>query len=259
MIFPVMTSFIDTHCHLDKLALSLPDALTQAKAAQVNKLLTISVDSESIGFVSETATNHEEVYGALGIHPHDAGQFNDAISEQIRGLANQTKIVAVGETGLDYHYTYAEKEVQQAVFNAQLQLAEELQLPVVLHSREAEDDTMELLHKYPPSRGGVAHSFTSSANMAHQLVEMDWLLGVNGIVTFRNAQELRETLKQVPLSHLILETDSPFLSPIPYRGKPNDPSRIPIVASFLADWLEISVEQLAEQTNENAQRLFAFS
>ena len=118
---------------------------------------------------------------------------------------------------------------------------------------------MELLHKYPPSRGGVAHSFTSSAKMAHQLVGMGWLLGVNGIVTFRNAQELRDTLKQVPLSHLILETDSPFLSPIPHRGKPNDPSRIPVVASFLADWLEIPIEQLAEETNENAQRLFAFS
>jgi len=259
MIFPVMTSFIDTHCHLDKLALSLPEALTQAKAAQVNKLLTISVDSESISFVAETAANHEEVYGSLGIHPHDAGQYNDTIAEQIRGLANRTEIVAVGETGLDYHYMYAEKEVQQAAFTAQLQLAEELQLPIVLHSREAEDDTMELLHKYPPSRGGVAHSFTSSAKMAHQLVEMGWLLGVNGIVTFRNAQELRDTLKQVPLSHLILETDSPFLSPIPHRGKPNDPSRIPIVASFLAGWLEIPIEQLAEQTNENAQRLFAFS
>ena len=107
MIFPVMTSFIDTHCHLDKLALSLPEALTQAKAAQVNKLLTISVDSESISFVAETAANHEEVYGALGIHPHDAGQYNDTIAEQIRGLANQTEMVAVGETGLDYHYMYA--------------------------------------------------------------------------------------------------------------------------------------------------------
>ena len=115
-----MTSFIDTHCHLDKLALSLPDALTQAKAAQVNKLLTISVDSESINFVTETAANHEEVYGALGIHPHDAGQYNDTIAEQIRGLANRTEIVAVGETGLDYHYMYAEKEVQQAAFTAQL-------------------------------------------------------------------------------------------------------------------------------------------
>ena len=114
MIFPVMTSFIDTHCHLDKLALSLPEALTQAKAAQVNKLLTISVDSESISFVAKTAANHEEVYGALGIHPHDAGQYNDTIAEQIRGLANRTEIVAVGETGLDYHYMYAEKEVQQA-------------------------------------------------------------------------------------------------------------------------------------------------
>ena len=184
---------------------------------------------------------------------------NDTIAEQIRGLANRAEIVAVGETGLDYHYMYAEKEVQQTAFTAQLQLAEELQLPIVLHSREAEEDTIELLQKYPPSRGGVAHSFTSSAKMAHQLVEMGWLLGVNGIVTFRNAQELRDTLKQVPLSHLILETDSPFLSPIPHRGKPNDPSRIPVVASFLADWLEIPIEQLAEETNENAQRLFAFS
>ena len=129
-----MTSFIDTHCHLDKLALSLPDALTQAKAAQVNKLLTISVDSESINFVTETAANHEEIDGALGIHPHDAGQYNDTIAEQIRGLANRTEIVAVGETGLDYNYMYAEREVQQTAFTAQLQLAEELQLPIVLHS-----------------------------------------------------------------------------------------------------------------------------
>ncbi|MEC7217364.1 MAG: TatD family hydrolase, partial [SAR324 cluster bacterium] len=144
-----MTSFIDTHCHLDKLALSLPDALTQAKAAQVNKLLTISVDSESINFVTETAANHEEVYGALGIHPHDAGQYNDTIADQIRGLANRTEIVAVGETGLDYHYMYAEKEVQQAAFATQLRLAEELQLPIVLHIREAEEDTLELLQKYP--------------------------------------------------------------------------------------------------------------
>ena len=253
-----MTSFIDTHCHLDKLALSLPDALTQAKAAQVNKLLTISVDSESINFVTETAANHEEVYGALGIHPHDAGQYNDTIAEQIRGLANRTEIVAVGETGLDYHYMYAEKEVQQTALPPNCSLLKNCNFRLSFIAVK-QKRTPGASAKVPSSRGGVAHSFTSSAKMAHQLVEMGWLLGVNGIVTFRNAQELRDTLKQVPLSHLILETDSPFLSPIPYRGKPNDPSRIPVVASFLADWLEIPIEQLAEETNENAQRLFAFS
>lgn len=253
-----MTSFIDTHCHLDRLALSLPEALNAAKAAQVQTLLTISVDRESLPFVIETARDQPEVYGALGIHPHDAGQFDDSITQTIREQVSQAKIVAVGETGLDYHYMYAEREVQQTAFQAQLELANELDLPVVLHSREAEADTLALLRSHPPQRGGVAHSFTGSTEMALQLVEMGWMLGVNGIVTFKNAHELRETLRQIPLERLILETDSPFLSPIPYRGKPNDPSRIPVIARSLADWLEVPLEQLAEQTNENAQQLFRF-
>jgi TatD DNase family protein len=254
-----MTSFIETHCHLDKLTWTVPEALQRASDAGVQKLLTIAVDAESLDFVTQTAGEHERVYGALGIHPHDAAQYSAAVAQQIEEQATRERIVAVGETGLDYHYMYAEREVQQEAFCAQLQQAERLQLPVVLHTRDAEEDTLRILKDHSVSRRGVAHSFTGSCAMAQQMVEMGWLLGVNGIVTFKNAQDLRDTLKVVPLSSIILETDSPFLAPIPFRGKPNDPSRIPIIAEFLATWLEIPLEQLAEQTNENAQQLFQFA
>jgi len=254
-----MTSFIDTHCHLDKLESTPEEAVIEAKDAGVQRMLTISVDESSLDFVSNAVRQFTEVFGSVGFHPHDASALTEALEDRIRKLAQEEKkLVAIGETGLDYHYMYSPVEVQQQVFRKQLRLAEELNLPVVMHSREAETDTLKILKDIPVKSLGVAHSFTSSFEMARTLVEMGWYLGINGIVTFKNAEDLREVVRWLPLDKLLLETDSPFLAPIPFRGKPNKPAHIPAIATFIAELRDISLQELAEQTSENAQRLFNF-
>jgi TatD DNase family protein len=252
-----MTSFIDTHCHLDKLDSTPEEAVIEAKDAGVKRMLTISVDEPSLDFVSNAVQQFPEVYGSVGFHPHDASAMSDSLENKIRQLAqDEDKVIAIGEIGLDYHYLYCPVEVQQRVFRQQLMLAEELNLPVVMHSREAEADTLNILKEIPVKSLGVAHSFTSSFEMARTLVEMGWYLGINGIVTFKNTEDLREVVRWLPLEKMLLETDSPFLTPVPFRGKPNKPAHIPVIATFISELRDISLQELAEQTNENAQRLF---
>ena len=254
-----MTSFIDTHCHLDRLSLPPAEAVQQARDAGVNTLMTISVDSQTLEQVDLLVQEHPEVYGSLGIHPHDASCYETQVEEKIRkGCRENPKILAIGETGLDYHYLYSSKAQQQEAFRRQLELAIDLELPVVLHTREAEEDTLAILREIPVPQRGVAHSFTGSEAMARELVEMGWKIGINGIVTFKNAADLREVVQGLPEDSILLETDAPFLAPVPHRGKPNDPSKVPVIAKFLAPLLGMSLEQLAETTNHNAQSLFGF-
>ena len=253
-----MTSFIDTHCHLDKLDSTPEEAVKQAKQEGVEKMITISVNEESFDFVSNAIMQFKDVFGSLGLHPHDAAEFSPSLDESIRKLAQgHDKIIAVGETGLDYHYMNSSLEEQKNAFRKQLQIADELNLPVILHSRKAETDTISILKEIPVPALGVAHSFTSSLKMAKSLLNMGWYLGINGIVTFKNAQDLREIVSWIPLDRLLLETDSPFLAPVPFRGNPNKPSHIPVIASFIAKLRKIPIEHLAERTLENAQRLFS--
>ena len=255
-----MTSFIDTHCHLDKLDSTPEEAIIEAKQAGVQRMVTVSVDEPSLDFVSSMVQQFPEVYGSVGFHPHDAAELTEDLEQKIRKLAlEEKKLIAIGETGLDYHYMYSSAEVQQQVFSKQLQLAVELNLPVIMHSREAETDTLNILQEIPVPPLGVAHSFTSSFEMAKTLIEMGWYIGINGIVTFKNAEDLREVVSWLPLDRLLLETDSPFLAPTPFRGKPNKPAHIPVIATFIAELRGISLEQLSEQTSANAQRLFNFS
>ena len=255
-----MTSFIDTHCHLDKLDSTPEEAIIEAKQAGVQRMVTVSVDEPSLDFVSSMVQQFPEVYGSVGFHPHDAAELTEDLEQKIRKLAlEEKKLIAIGETGLDYHYMYSSAEVQQQVFSKQLQLAVELNLPVIMHSREAETDTLNILQEIPVPPLGVAHSFTSSFEMAKTLIEMGWYIGINGIVTFKNAEDLREVVSWLPLDSLLLETDSPFLAPTPFRGKPNKPAYIPAIATFIAELRGISLEQLSEQTSANAQRLFNFS
>ena len=254
-----MTSFIDTHCHLDILESTPEETIIEAKQAGVQRMVTIAVDEQSLDFVSSTVQEFPAVYGSVGFHPHDASKLTKSLLQKIRQLAEeQHKLIAIGETGLDYHYMNSPAEIQQQAFRKQLQLAVELNLPVILHSREAETDTLNILQEFPVPSLGVAHSFTSSIKMAKILVNMGWYLGINGIVTFKNAEDLREVVRWLPLEHLLLETDSPFLAPIPFRGKPNKPAHIPTIACFIAKLRKISLEQLSEQTTSNAQRLFKF-
>jgi TatD DNase family protein len=240
---------------LDKLDSTAEEAVNEAKDAGVKRMLTISVDEPSLDFVSKAVRQFPEVYGSVGFHPHDASALSESLLNKIRQLAQgDEKLIAIGEIGLDYHYLYSPVEVQQQVFRQQLMLAEELNLPVVMHSREAEADTLNILKEIPVKSVGVAHSFTSSFEMARKLVEMGWYLGINGIVTFKNAEDLREVVRWLPLEKMLLETDSPFLAPIPFRGKPNKPAHIPVIAAFIAELRDISLQELAEQTYENAQR-----
>ena len=252
-----MTSFIDTHCHLDKLESNPEETVEEAKQKGVKTMVTISVDEESFDFVSKAVKQFKNVYGTVGIHPHDASEFSPKLGQSIQKMAReQDKLIAIGETGLDYHYMNSSSEDQQFAFRKQLQIAVEVNLPVVLHTREAETDTINILKEIPVPALGVAHSFTSSLMMAKTLLDMGWYLGINGIVTFKNAEDLREIVRWIPLDRLLLETDSPFLAPIPFRGKPNKPAYIPIIASFVAELRNITIEHLAEKTSENAQRLF---
>jgi len=254
-----MTSFIDTHCHLDILESTPEETIIEAKQAGVQRMVTIAVDEPSLDFVSSTVQEFPAVYGSVGFHPHDASKLTKSLLQKIRQLAEkQHKLIAIGEIGLDYHYMNSPAEIQQQAFRKQLQLAVELNLPVILHSREAEADTLNIMQEFPVPSHGVAHSFTSSIEMARTLVEMGWYLGINGIVTFKNAEDLRKVVRWLPLDRLLLETDSPFLAPIPFRGKPNKPAHIPAIATFIAELREISLEELAQQTTANAQRLFNF-
>jgi len=255
-----MTSFIDTHCHLDILESTPEETIIEAKQAGVQRMVTIAVDEPSLDFVSSTVQEFPSVYGSVGFHPHDASKLTKSLLQKIRQLAEeQHKLIAIGEIGLDYHYMNSPAEIQQQAFRKQLQLAVELNLPVILHSREAETDTLNIMQEFPVPSHGVAHSFTSSIEMARTLVEMGWYLGINGIVTFKNAEELRKVVRWLPLDRLLLETDSPFLAPTPFRGKPNKPAHIPAIATFIAELREISLEQLSAQTTANAERLFNFA
>ena len=253
-----MTSFIDTHCHLDKLDSTPEEAVEHAKQEGVETMVTISVDEESFDFVSNVVIQFKGVYGTVGLHPHEASEFNPSLEQSIRKLAQeQDKLIAIGETGLDYHYMNSSSEDQQFAFRKQLRIAVEVNLPVVLHSRDAEADTINIMNEIPVPALGVAHSFTSSLKMAKTLLDMGWFLGINGIVTFKNAEDLREVVRWIPMDRLLLETDSPFLAPVPYRGKPNKPAHIPVIASFIAELRKIPIEHLAEKTSENAHRLFS--
>ena len=235
------------------------ETIFEAKQAGVQRMVTIAVDEPSLDFVSSTVQEFPSVYGSVGFHPHDASKLTKSLLQKIRKLdEEQHKLIAIGEIGLDYHYINSPAEIQQQAFRKQLQLAVELNLPVILHSREAETDTLNILQEFPVPSLGVAHSFASSIEMARTLVEMGWYLGINGIVTFKNAEDLRKVVRWLPLDRLLLETDSPFLAPIPFRGKPNKPAHIPAIGGFIAELKEISLEELAQQTTANAQRLFNF-
>ncbi|MBF0287341.1 MAG: TatD family hydrolase [SAR324 cluster bacterium] len=254
-----MTSFIDTHCHLDMLRQKTKTAIQAAASAGVEQIITIAIDEKSIQFVEQSVKKYPQVFGSIGIHPHEAKTYTQEIGQQIHNLSTQAEdIVAIGETGLDYHYMHSEKKIQQKVFSEHLELAAQLQMPVVLHTREAEEDTMAILKENSINHGGVAHSFTGSLAMAKELLDMGWYIGVNGIVTFPKAEPVREVMCYLPADRLLLETDAPFLAPKPFRGKPNDPAKIPIIAEFVAKQRNISIEDLASQTTENAQRLFQF-
>ena len=243
--------FCDTHCHLFKEYYEDINAvLKNATFNQVNRMINAGCDANQE--VLETL-KYNEVYGALGIHPEDVLNYQEEDIKFMEENLKQEKVIAIGEIGLDYHYGKENREEQLKLFERQLALAEKYQMPVVVHSREATEDTIELLKKY--NLKGVIHSFSGSLEVATIYIKMGFLLGINGVITFKNCH-LKDVIKEIDVHNLVLETDSPYLTPVPYRGEKNEPSHILDIAEFVSQVKGIPLEELARITNENIKRTF---
>ncbi|WP_043526697.1 TatD family hydrolase [Litchfieldella xinjiangensis] len=253
--------FVDSHCHLDRLDLSayggeLDAALDAARARDVHQFLAIAVCLDDVPGLARIARQHDDVVISAGLHPLHVVEQEPSV-EAIVECAEQHEAVAIGETGLDYHYDGVSREAQFERFKRHLIAATELELPVSVHTREARDDTLSLIREYSdPAIGGVLHCFTEDLDMAREAVRLGFFISLSGIVTFRNANSLRELARQIPLDRLLIETDSPYLAPVPHRGKPNEPQWVVEVADCIARERGISLDEVAMQTTVNFYRLF---
>lgn len=250
---------IETHFHLDYLKEdSAENLLAAARAVGVERFMTISVEPGNMPKALELAKQFEDVYATLGVHPHEAEQFNDSAAQYMHEHCTHNKVVAVGEIGLDYFYEHSPREIQRNAFCQQLEIAIQHQLPVVIHTRDADEDCMAILKEYAPQmlNKGVIHSFTSGMELAELAVDLGFCLGINGIVTFNKADNVREVVAATPLENILLETDAPFLTPAPYRGRENAPKYLPFIAEKIAAVKEIEVSQVLTQTYQNSLRVF---
>jgi|TARA_B100000767_G_scaffold225586_1_gene214973 TatD DNase family protein len=244
--------FIDSHCHLNYL--NEPEKVLQrARSAGVSTCLCISVEQKCINKVLALADAHDDVWASVGLHPDAAAESLDWIEANL----SHPRVLAVGETGLDYllEITDEVKLRQQEAFDFQLQLALKHNLPIIVHTRNAQADTLALMAKYPQVEG-VLHCFTESWDMAEQALDMGYYISISGIVTFKNAESVREVARQVPIERLLIETDAPWLAPVPNRGKDNEPAFVADTAKFLAELRDTSLELLAAQTSANFNTLF---
>lgn len=249
--------FTDTHCHLNKedLLLQTDTLIARAEMAGIHRFFVIGYDLESSKQAALLSERFPQVYAVPGIHPHDAKSWNSEAENQLRELAQHPRVVAIGEIGLDFYYNHSPETDQYRAFHAQMSLASELRLPVVIHCREAYDPLLQVLTQYPGVRG-VLHCFSGTQEQAQRGLEMGYYLGIGGVVTFKNAGELREIVAQMPSDRLLLETDAPYLAPHPYRGKPNEPAYVAMIAQEVARLRGISLEELSAITEENVGRLF---
>ena len=250
----------DSHAHLDdaRFAADREALIQRAWDSGVHRILTIGngTGPDDMGCGIPFAEAHPWIFTTVGVHPHDACKVEDRHIEMMEQLAQHPRVLAIGETGLDYHYDNSPRDVQRQVFQKQLELAARVGLPVIIHTREADEDTERLLRAAAGVRG-VLHCFTSSRALATAALDLGFLISFSGIVTFPNARELAEIAMSVPADRLLVETDCPYLSPVPHRGKRNEPAFVLETARFLAGVRGISIEELASQTSENFTRLFS--
>jgi TatD DNase family protein len=256
--------FIDSHCHIDgpEFDADREDVIARAHDAGVDTMLNVGTGDPHSGAFERAvalAEKHEEVYAAVGVHPHDAKLFDDAAERLLLSLVEQSKrVIAWGEIGLDYHYDHSPRETQREVFRLQLRLARAHNLPVVIHSRDADDDTIAILREELSGydRAGVLHCFGGSLAMAQAAVELGFFISFAGNLTFKKADNLRDVAVQLPLDRLLIETDCPYLTPVPFRGQRNEPARVVETARCLAEILGKEVQEIGGVTSENFVRLF---
>lgn len=250
---------IDTHTHLDDARYDddRETMITRAREAGVEALITIGCDLATSQAAVQLADRHSFVYASIGVHPHEVKHIDDGWYGEFRRLAHNRKVVAYGEIGLDYHYNHSPPKEQRERFHEQIQLARELKLPVIIHTREAQDDTISILREEKASEiGGVFHCFSGDAWLAQDALDLGFYLSFSGILTFQNATMLREIARNTPLDRLLIETDCPYLTPVPYRGKRNEPAYVSQIAKQLASLHNMSLDEVAGRTSDNAKKLF---
>jgi TatD DNase family protein len=251
---------VDSHCHLDfpQLISDIDGVVARAEEAGVGMMLTISTALSRFDGVLAIAERFDNIYCTVGVHPHEAETEPDTVARQLIDRASHPKVVGIGETGLDYFYEHSPRDIQQHVFREHIKASRETGLPLIVHTRNADDDTARIMREemeegaYP----GLIHCFSSSRELAQKSVELGMYISISGIATFKKAEELRETIRGVPLDRLLVETDSPYLAPVPYRGKDNEPSFVVHTARKVADLKEVGPEELATVTTDNFFRLF---
>lgn len=252
---------IDSHCHLDYLARDedLAEVVARARQAGVEALITICTKLSEFPEILSIAERFNDVFCSVGVHPHEAEQEGQRAPARLIELSHHGKVIGIGETGLDYYYEHSPREQQQDSFRAHIQAARETGLPIIVHAREADDDTIKILRQEQGEGPftGVIHCFTAGPALAEAALDMGFYISVAGIVTFKKAEELRETLRQVPLDRLLVETDSPYLAPVPKRGKRNEPAYVTHTAAALAELKGVTLEELVQITGDNTARLFA--
>lgn len=251
----------DSHCHLiyKGLGEQLPDVLTRARAVGVSAMLNISTREREWDEVVAVAEREPDVWASIGIHPHEADEHPDVDTAKLVERARHPRVVGIGESGLDYYYDHSDRDRQRASFRAHLAAARETGLPIIVHTRDAEEDTAEILRDEMGKGAfpGVIHCFTASGGFADLALELGLYISISGIVTFKNARDLQETAKRLPLERLLIETDAPFLAPVPHRGKTGEPAFVAETCRYLADLRGEAPEALAEATRRNFHTLFA--
>lgn len=251
--------YIDTHVHLnaDQYEEDLQDVIDRARKANVSKMVVIGFDTITIKRAMKLAEEHPDIYAVVGWHPVDAIDCTEDDLKWIEELASHPKVVAIGEMGLDYHWDKSPKDIQQEIFRKQIQLAKRVKLPIVIHNREATEDVVRILKEEGAEEiGGIMHCFSGSVETARECINMNFMISLGGPVTFKNSKKPKEVAKEIPLEYLLIETDAPYLAPHPYRGKRNEPSYVPLVAEEIARLKDLSIEEVAEKTTQNALRFF---
>ena len=247
----------DTHAHMDDRAFCEDRAqlLASLKDAGVGLLMNPGCSLESSRNAVKLAERYDWIYAAVGSHPDVADEVTEEVLEEYRKLSKHGKVKAIGEIGIDYHYEDIPRELQKKAFRMQMALAEELDLPVIVHERDAHEDGMAIVKEFPKVKG-VFHCYSGSAEMARQLVELGWYIGFTGVLTFKNARKAVETAASIPLDRIVLETDCPYMAPVPFRGKRNYPGYLYRMAEALAQIRDMPVEEIHQITTENGKRLY---
>lgn len=250
-------NWIDVHTHFNMLEASPRESLKQAIENGVDKMITIGTCEKDLPIVLNIAEElSPHVYCALGVHPHDAKDYNSSVEEFILNNLNHKRVVALGEMGLDYYYNNSDPETQKKVFKRQLEMAVEHDLPVEIHTRDAEEDTVEIIGSFGGKVRGLLHCFTGSRQLAEKAIELGLNISLSGVLTFKNAEDLREIAKVLPFDRIHVETDAPFLAPVPHRGKKNTPAYVSFVGEKLAELRGVTDQEVKEQTYKNAHNLF---